>query len=102
MQGFRDTKNERYGLALNFSGSECPKRIEILLMIGHLCIHQMDNFLTLDQKMVNLLEDARALPMKIVYAIIHRPPKRFHQAIARQRLQIDRIWVLEWLEFGQC
>ena len=35
-EGFRDTKNERYGLALNFCGSECPKRIEILLMIGML------------------------------------------------------------------
>ena len=35
-EGFRDTKNERYGLALNFSGSGCPKRIEILLMIGML------------------------------------------------------------------
>lgn len=35
-EGFRDTKNERYGLALNFSGSECCKRIEILLMIGML------------------------------------------------------------------
>ena len=35
-EGFRDTKNERYGLALNFSGSQCPKRVEILLMIGML------------------------------------------------------------------
>ncbi|ABU71116.1 IS4 family transposase [Vibrio campbellii] len=35
-EGFRDTKNERYGLALNFSGSASPKRIEILLMIGML------------------------------------------------------------------
>ncbi|ANO33146.1 hypothetical protein A6E01_07960 [Vibrio breoganii] len=35
-EGFRDTKNERYGLALHFSGSECPKRVEILLMIGTL------------------------------------------------------------------
>ena len=35
-EGFRDTKNERFGLALNFTGSQCPKRIEILLMIAML------------------------------------------------------------------
>lgn len=35
-EGFRDTKSERYGLSLNFSGSQCCKRIEILLMIGML------------------------------------------------------------------
>ena len=35
-EGFRDTKNERFGLALNFTGSQCPKRVEILLMIGML------------------------------------------------------------------
>lgn len=35
-EGFRDTKNERYGLALNFCGSQCIKRVEILLMIAML------------------------------------------------------------------
>lgn len=35
-EGFRDTKNERFGLSLNFSGSKCPKRVEILLMIAML------------------------------------------------------------------
>lgn len=35
-EGFRDTKNERFGLSLNFSGSQCPKRVEVLLMIAML------------------------------------------------------------------
>ena len=35
-EGFRDTKNERFGLSLNFSGSHCPKRVEILLLIAML------------------------------------------------------------------
>ena len=35
-EGFRDTKNERFGLALNFSATQCNKRIEILLMIAML------------------------------------------------------------------
>lgn len=35
-EGFRDTKNERYGFALNYCGSRCTKRVEILLMIAML------------------------------------------------------------------
>jgi len=35
-ESFRDTKNERYGLALNFCRSQHIKRVEILLMIAML------------------------------------------------------------------
>lgn len=35
-EGFRDTKNERYGLALNFCRSSSLKRVNILLMIAML------------------------------------------------------------------
>ena len=35
-EGFRDTKNERYGLALNYCASQSTKRVEILLMIAML------------------------------------------------------------------
>lgn len=35
-ESFRDTKNERYGLALNFAGTRCEKRLQILLMISML------------------------------------------------------------------
>ena len=35
-ESFRDTKNERYGQALNFAGSHCTKRIEVLLMVSML------------------------------------------------------------------
>jgi len=33
---FRDTKSERYGQSLSFTGSRCIKRLEILLLIGML------------------------------------------------------------------
>lgn len=35
-EGFRDTKNERYGLALNYCGCRCTKRVEVLLLIAML------------------------------------------------------------------
>ncbi|WP_157447795.1 transposase, partial [Colwellia sp. MT2012] len=35
-EGFRDTKNERYGLALNFCRSSSLERVNILLMIAML------------------------------------------------------------------
>ncbi len=35
-EGFRDTKNERYGLALNYCRTTSIKRVEILLMIAML------------------------------------------------------------------
>ena len=35
-ESFRDTKNEHYGQALNFAGSHCTKRIEVLLMVSML------------------------------------------------------------------
>lgn len=35
-ESFRDTKSERYGQSLSFTGSRCIKRLEILLLIGML------------------------------------------------------------------
>ena len=35
-ESFRDTKSERYGQSLNFTGSRCIKRLEILLLIAML------------------------------------------------------------------